>query len=183
MSEEEAFILTVYILLLFRMLHIYNMVKKQTLEYRREHRRGTGVYKKSCLDIVIEYENWFAVSTFMIQTLFICIHFYSMHKNKNIHPNESAIVLSSEEANMFLILACVKTVLQLGALFLFIFLFVKFVKKFREELGDEPEAKSNEISTSKKMAVVAWLVGLLCFLFFTNCMMFSLAKPIAIYFY
>ena len=31
------------------------------------------------------------------------------------------------------------------------------------------------------MAAVAWVVGLLCFLFLLNSLMFSLAKPIAAY--
>ena len=42
MSEEEALIITIYSLLLFRMLNIYSMLQKQTVEYRKKHRRGSG---------------------------------------------------------------------------------------------------------------------------------------------
>jgi hypothetical protein len=31
------------------------------------------------------------------------------------------------------------------------------------------------------MKIIAWIVGILCFLFFVNTIMFSLAKPIGMY--
>jgi hypothetical protein len=81
MTEEEAFILTVYSLLLFRMLNIYSMLKKQTNEYRKKHRRGMGMPKKSCLEKIIGLQNWIAAGAFFLQTGLNIYHYIVLSKN------------------------------------------------------------------------------------------------------
>lgn len=86
---------------------------------------------------------------------------------------------------LFLIVSLVRFVFQILILFCVIFLFITFLKEFKKEIDDEPVPadKNKEMTTKQKMKIIGWIVGILCFLFFVNTIMFSLARPIGMYYY